>query len=152
MSSDEEQLLPPFMDPDRLKSRPDRGRLRATIRCLPRLPPEDGGGGLAPFGSSSREKLRPLLNPKGGAVKWVEGGGEVDPGRLPPLELNPLQTFLRRTWFLIFVHQSRGRGARGARGPSIFGITSTSAFLTNAQSRFAIVVLDGVSMFWDLLT
>ena len=100
MSKDEEQpLLPPFIDPDRLKSLPDRGRLRATIRCLPRLlppPPEDGAcGGLAPFGSSSREKLRPLLNPNGGAVKWVEGGGEVEPGRLPPLELNPLDIWRR---------------------------------------------------------
>ena len=63
------------------------------------------------------EKLRPLLNPKGGAVKWVEGGGEVDPGRLPPLELNPLHTFFRRTLFLIFVHQSRGGGGKGSTGP-----------------------------------
>ena len=34
--------------------------------------------------------------------------------------------------------------AKGGRAPPIFGTTKTSAFSTNAQSRFASVVLDGV--------
>ena len=37
-----------------------------------------------------------------------------------------------------------GGGARGALALPIFGATKTSAFSTNAQSRFASVVLDSV--------
>ena len=47
------------------------------------------------------------------------------------------------------VHDSRhnlnqGGGMPNAQAPLIFGITKTSPILTNAQSRFASVVLDGV--------
>ena len=35
-------------------------------------------------------------------------------------------------------------GQKGGGGHPIFGVTKTSAFSTNAQSRFVSVVLDGV--------
>ena len=37
-----------------------------------------------------------------------------------------------------------GGSLKDGKAPPIFGTTKTSVFLTNAQSRFAIVVLDGV--------
>ena len=48
-------------------------------------------------------------------------------------------------FFHLFIFWTRGGGSlRGARGLPFFGTTKTSVFLTNARSRFAVVVLDGV--------
>ena len=89
---------------------------------------------------------------------WVEGGAEGSPSHLPLLQSTPAASrrqvtgkwrpsiFKRKStgvWSLLSL-SFPGRG-QGGPGPSqFFRTTKRSAFSTNAQSRLASVVVDGV--------